>query len=631
MRKSVSRSRNGCAVCKSKRLKCDEARPSCSRCERLGITCPGYQKPLKWARSSRMSQDKHCTSESSLSLSVSHEVETPILQEDSPPLGFLEQLDDIFDTGSLDLYGHRAVDSPFSFAPSSEEPNSFQDNESTVVSRSKPWESSRDGLWTDIFSPLAHGGTDRLQIQTSRQRQTPTYSYDQTPIPKPLRDQSSVLVEYYFKEVCGLMSCYDSPMNPYRSEISNVWSQSQPLYYITQSMAAACLSEVSPNMSLTGRQLRDKAEESLVRESEAGLTDKISLLAVVMLGMSRSWHDPGHLGQREYDILAKAIEQMDQHHDSVSLAEKQKHFFFYNSLVYWKLLLSFVTDLDLARPETTIFQPQAAEPTAAVDRYEPRVPHPQTGVGIEIQELVSRVGALVRRERKRIRSRRYASRNDIDTAEAAIQEATMLQAHLCAIVLPREATVIDSGDDVTPAAHLLKIAEAYRCMGLLQLFRNFPDLLTFSTSSGTQDQVFQLENETNSSSSTSDHCLTDTWLTCLALHILHLVQGIPVSSRSRSIQPLLLVAICSELSLSRSYGTVASPDRVSVESIASSPIFQSSPSMTDILQARRDIVSRLSYFENILAAKPVRMMIQLANRPGAGWTRNSRTYTGWMS
>ncbi|VUC27402.1 unnamed protein product [Clonostachys rosea] len=561
-----------------------------------------------------MSQAKPSTPESSLGLSGHRDVETPMTQEHSPPLGFLEQLDDIFDTGSLDLYDHDTVDSPFSFLHPSEEQNPFQDNESRVVSRSQLREGSRDGLWTDIFSPLVHGGTGCLQIQKSQQRQTPTYSCDQTPIPQPLRDQSSVLVEYYFKEVCGLMSCYDSPMNPYRSEISNVWSQSQPLYYITQSMAAACLSEVSPNMSSAGRQLRDKAEESLVRQSVAGLTDKISLLAVVMLGMSRSWHEPGHLGQREYDILAKAIEQMDQDYDSASLAEKQKYFFFYNSLVYWKLLLSFVADLNLTRPKTTIFQPQVAEPTAVVDRYEPRVPHPQTGVGIEIQELVSQVGALVRRERKRIRSRRFASRNDIDTAEAAIQEATRLQTDLCAIALPREATVIDSGDDVTPAAHLLKIAEAYRCMGLLQLFRNFPDLLLFSASSGAQDQVFQLEKKTNSPSSTSDHCLTDTWLTCLALHILHLVQGIPVSSRSRSIQPLLLVAICSELSLSRTYGAVATPDSVAVESIASSPVFQSSPSMTDILQARRDIVSRLSYFENILAAKPVRMMIQLVKQ-----------------
>jgi hypothetical protein len=37
-----------CLSCKRRRVKCDSATPSCRRCERDDIACPGYTKQLKW-------------------------------------------------------------------------------------------------------------------------------------------------------------------------------------------------------------------------------------------------------------------------------------------------------------------------------------------------------------------------------------------------------------------------------------------------------------------------------------------------------------------------------------------------------------------------------------------------------
>ncbi|KAI2641457.1 hypothetical protein GGS26DRAFT_4556 [Hypomontagnella submonticulosa] len=37
--------RTGCTTCKSRRVKCDEKKPSCSRCERSGYLCAGYGDP----------------------------------------------------------------------------------------------------------------------------------------------------------------------------------------------------------------------------------------------------------------------------------------------------------------------------------------------------------------------------------------------------------------------------------------------------------------------------------------------------------------------------------------------------------------------------------------------------------
>ncbi|KAJ1323945.1 RNA polymerase II-specific transcription factor-like protein [Microdochium nivale] len=41
-RKGGPRSRTGCSKCRQRRIKCDETRPSCTRCLRGGLVCPGY-------------------------------------------------------------------------------------------------------------------------------------------------------------------------------------------------------------------------------------------------------------------------------------------------------------------------------------------------------------------------------------------------------------------------------------------------------------------------------------------------------------------------------------------------------------------------------------------------------------
>ncbi|PVH69614.1 hypothetical protein DL98DRAFT_522093 [Cadophora sp. DSE1049] len=43
----ITRVKTGCLTCKFRRVKCDEARPHCSRCIRFGINCDGYPDPAK--------------------------------------------------------------------------------------------------------------------------------------------------------------------------------------------------------------------------------------------------------------------------------------------------------------------------------------------------------------------------------------------------------------------------------------------------------------------------------------------------------------------------------------------------------------------------------------------------------
>jgi hypothetical protein len=85
----------------------------------------------------------------------------------------------------------------------------------------------------------------------------------QLPISKSLTDQSSFLVEYYFKEVAGLFSCYDGRLNPFRSNVSQLWASSAAIYYTVQSMAAACLVDVMPNIEAKGLEFRNKATAAI--------------------------------------------------------------------------------------------------------------------------------------------------------------------------------------------------------------------------------------------------------------------------------------------------------------------------------------------------------------------------------
>ncbi|EXL93303.1 hypothetical protein NOF04DRAFT_13886 [Fusarium oxysporum II5] len=54
----ITRSRNGCARCRSKRRKCDEKRPFCSRCVSAGIDCEYTSMALKFREATQWAADK---------------------------------------------------------------------------------------------------------------------------------------------------------------------------------------------------------------------------------------------------------------------------------------------------------------------------------------------------------------------------------------------------------------------------------------------------------------------------------------------------------------------------------------------------------------------------------------------
>lgn len=422
-------------------------------------------------------------------------------------------------------------------------------------------------------------------------------------ISRPLNNPSWTLVEYYFKEVAALFSSYDSQMNPFRTTVSRLWGSSLAMCRTMQSMAAATLVNDFPQFGPIGRKMRDEAVDIITREA---VMDDKALLALLMLGQTASWHDPKDLGISFFNLLRKQLRSIGSASGSPGFgfvqSSSNNYRFFEEALIYWEMLLSFVADND-----AMMFSEDSQSSSADESFVLQRVPHPWTGIARDTQFTVHEVGRLVRRERQRVRSRNFTSRRDIEQAQIAIGKAQELEERLLNLAHPTEAEIVSPGDDETPVWHLLTMAEVYRCTGLMQLYRVFPDLLRTrlqnpeSSNSTGNNSFFPVDldsmnlptdfsdpaldpgqeanhNHNNSQHASSPHninmfppisdrhknsdnsftnpeanldSLYDAWLTDFALTILSRLKTIPLESRTRCLQPILLVASCSELRLPR--------------------------------------------------------------------------------
>ena len=473
-------------------------------------------------------------------------------------------------------------------------------------------------------------------------------------ISRPLNNPSWTLIEYYFKEVAALFSSYDSQMNPFRSTVSRLWGSSLAMCRTMQSMAAATLVNDFPQFGPMGLKMRDEAVDIITKEA---VMDDKSLLALLMLGQTASWHNPTDLGISFFNLLRKHFNTLPNETGLLKNTGNDYRFF-EESLIYWEMLLSFVADDDAVALSGV--SGSGMEESIVLQR----VPHPWTGIARDAQYTLQEVGRLVRSERKRVRTRNFTSKEDIAKAHVAIERANELEGKLLNLAHPSEAEIVSPGDDDTPVWHLLTIAEVYRCTGLMQLYRVFPDLLSrrlaldrgehnrqgsFSSSSTTtnentafSDPLMDISNgfydpflnfhsngntATNASHSHSQTSTTiaNNWLTEFALTTLSRLKTIPQESRTRCLQPLLLVASCSELRLPPSSSTPShaplnnpAPDSVDVSSHA-----------IEISQSRKFILGRLTSLLHCLPPKPIEVCLRIVNEV---WRRMDRGEEGvyWM-
>jgi hypothetical protein len=491
-----------------------------------------------------------------------------------------------------------------------------------------------------------------LRQSPARSSRRPSSHSRLSVLPSPHRsldDPSSTLIEYYFKEVAGLFSSYDSHMNPFRTTVSRLWGTSPAMCRTLQSMAAATLVDDFPQFGPVGLKMRNEAIAMLEKQT---IMDDKSLLALLMLGQTASWHNPNDLGISFFNLLRNHLNSITSgSNHSALLSNRNNYQFFEEALVYWEMLLSYVTDHStLAASEKTALQ------TTTDSILSQRVPHPWTGIARDTQYTVHEVGRLIRRERNRVRARRFTSQGDIAQAQKAIQKARELEARLLSLAHPTETEIVNPGDDDTPVWHLLAMAEVYRYTGLIQLYRVFPDLLRsrLQFGGGRSEFSFNGDNDPNpfslitNESSSAIHPLTspggglpdgifsdaggseyedgaadlpqsvrNEWLTTFALTAMSRLKTIPMESRTRCLQPFLLVASSSELRL---------PPRINPDNNTThehdgdsgSSFLNPSSHAIEVSRTRKFILGRLSSFLHVLPPKPIHVCLQLVKEV---WSR----------
>jgi hypothetical protein len=596
-----SKSHNGCQRCKTKKLKCDETRPSCQACDKDGAECPGYAPTLKWSRkhekfdSTLGSQEPKAKSRRKENSKPTSVTPQPVSNDDTSASFTQEQRtspdEDLttnaamahtwpptqmdFDPAMLDwmdygfggfepfannnmgqLFNNGTGQTPFmSYDPLAG--ISGPDNRMvsggldpyTFPPLAMPWHSN-----SGSYASLPEGQTNPPPVNTPNNDDAERKDsgsllgafYRLATPTTTARFSEEHLVQHYFSEVCSLYSCFDSAQNPFRRLVADLWKESTTIHLSIQSMAIAHLSNHYLYMAPLGRIKRMQSWKSLQIDLRRYRAGKISLDKVLMscllLGLSSVWHQPSDLGL-QYLFIARSLIQMylrSNLRTSVTLPNEK---FYLDAFMHWEMLASFF------EPVAMMSFPGFGAPNPPMPvRGEIVSPHPWTGVAPELHFALAEVGRVLRRRRSRLAMMgdSYAEERS-QKDEMDEQWSRSLERLLQSIRLPEVQDIEDYGDKYTPKMDLLRAAEAYRFVGLLEVYMIVPSLLEARIERGEAFPPSAVEDFTEPSDDLGFLDSRDAWLSAIALHTLNLIKDVSIHSATCRMHLLVLVSAGSQL------------------------------------------------------------------------------------
>ncbi|RDW68716.1 Zn(II)2Cys6 transcription factor [Aspergillus mulundensis] len=445
------------------RIKCDETHPNCNQCTRRGFACPGYRRPLKWSSKYEFRGDEPRTRNRSSSSRELLAYTTPCTAIDDPssrgfptPIGSSSSLDPsiLFGTGSANVFSTHGV---------YQNPN--LDLSSALPDIQLPGDSPNSIDWTGWVNHSA-----------------PLH------IPMALEDEDTGISRHYFVQVCRINSCVDSERNFFRAEIGSLMASSPLVYHCVLSMSAAHLTGLKSTMATSALDHRAKAQSLLRstipklrnstgadRSGSSGPTE--ALLGSILLGMTESWHNPSYLGTTHIHGARALFKQWittASHGQSDGLRDTMT-----GIMTYWEAMSSFVVNQSLDEMSYLDFLCHQ-KPS---DRIRP---NPWTGISTPLFVYLARVGTLARQRLLLSQLSKVTSREDATGQLQAglLRSARETESALVLYQVPPEDLIDDPADPVTTVTHLRRIAQIYRLSALVELYRNFPDLLTPSPTHG---------------------------------------------------------------------------------------------------------------------------------------------------
>lgn len=397
------------------------------------------------------------------------------------------------------------------------------------------------------------------------------------------------LVNYYFNNICTVYSCFDSDLNTFRTLTADLYPKSQTVHLAVQFMSLAHLANWYPYLNALGLGKRSEAWTSLQRDLQAlqkrskEVDVDAVMLSLLLLGPTAAWHQASSLGLQYLLVARNLLQGQLQRNDLVASPHKD---FFLSAMMYWEMLTSFVDPVPLA-PLSGLKAPDLTLPT----RDKPMTPHPWSAVMDDVCFLLAEIGRVLRRQRGPqqsglpIQRRGHERPSVIDDAWTKTLEGLLLE-----LQLPSPDDIVDYDDPRTPRIDLSKMADAYRYVGLLEIYGAFPALLRETLGLGTIPAALSIITPSREKYPDEVHA----WLAAIAIHILDLVKTVAITSAACRLLPMILMCAASQLRL---------PPVVAAGG--------SSPGHNEVIDARYVVEARMLVLSRKYAQKPVLQMVDI--------------------
>ncbi|ETI21863.1 hypothetical protein G647_05932 [Cladophialophora carrionii CBS 160.54] len=425
----------------------------------------------------------------------------------------------------------------------------------------------------------------------------------------------AVLLAYYFHNVCAINSCFDSFVNPLRTEVAALITTSRLIEFCILSMSAAHLSNSHPHWSLEGLGYLTATVSELSRAMNGVITVRplstaadqdlgTVLLGVIMLGMTTSWHASSGLGLEHISgsraLFRTWIAQECTSGQAFDGAWPRLHFYL-GLQAYWEAMASFLIDQD-------IHQLDYLHISFAIDRMKAGTVHPWTGISAVPWLYLAKAGCVIRSHRNRDRGETLW--DGISSTKAVTSHQPLSEdchvAHVLAKELlhyrpPSDAQIEDTFDEHTSKSQLQDLARCCQLAALVELIRSCDSI-------DEQQAMATLiaDNCMGTSSASAVHVDVRSEATCtdllrdLSVQILRLLSGIPTDSGTRCLYHLpLLIA-----------GSVLLPSIMSLSHTQCGDV--TSDKSSACLYWRRFVTERVMHLEqsvNLEAHRRIRLLL----------------------
>ncbi|KAH0336024.1 hypothetical protein KCU81_g8752, partial [Aureobasidium melanogenum] len=649
-----ARSRDGCANCKQKRIKCDETRPQCKNCIDRRLKCPGFVRQLKWkpipafiTASTCGSQDSQETSpgcgispgEINISgqdvseaqrvqLYSSNAAEKPAQpprpRVHSLPSGSEDTLDQLGSTQGPDK---QYLTAPFSHQGREVATVASKDTQSpakqlseTLAHLDDTWlyESTNLASVTDL--PGINNTAEKFNHETTQPAQSDPWktSFSTMPLPNNAlldSETKNALTTHYFDFICQIVSCFDSHESPFRADIPQKMLTCEYIHDCVVGMSAAHLANSVSGMDNIALRHQNRAMfalssviDSLFTSRDGGskqywlscsstrTTRYHALLACLLLNMSSAWYDSSltgltHLFGARLLFQAWIVDEgLKVGGDQPSLLTREQSFIV-GAMAFLECLASIIID----QPIDVL---KYLQPFANVAEGQRIYPNPWTGVSTPLFIILAEVATLIRQKRnlKALSSAESPADSLSGLDEKMNKHAAQLFASALAHRTPARAKMEETKDSKTPLDHLIGMDCIFRFVILLELSQIFPDVV--------------LSNDTQILDTTETQREAEKVALNFAIAALRLISDLPKTSGTLIMLTIPLVSAGSTLQNLESYHCDYNFDSSSFSGLrkdVSDLINQPLP-----IAAWRDQVElRIAQLERRVGLAPVRRMREL--------------------